>query len=112
MSRPERITRKRFDVFCEGDTEYNYINTMRANQGVEIALNPIEMHGGGYSAFLEAIKSKGQSNCIAKFIIVDGDRIPKNSGELANFMNLFEFCKTENEKKGYTLLPNSKQSEF
>lgn len=37
MSRPKRILRKKFVVFCEGDTEYNYINGMRTRQGVEIA---------------------------------------------------------------------------
>lgn len=58
MSREKRKLRKRFIVFCEGDTEYNYIDTMRLNQGVELALKPINMHGGGYSNFLEVIKKK------------------------------------------------------
>lgn len=58
MSREKRKLRKKFIVFCEGDTEYNYIDTMRLNQGVELALKPINMHGGGYSNFLEVIKKK------------------------------------------------------
>ena len=52
MIREKRKLRKKFIVFCEGDTEYNYIDTMRLNQGVELALKPINMHGGGYSNFL------------------------------------------------------------
>ena len=32
MSRPERKLQKRFVVFCEGDTEYNYIDKMRKHQ--------------------------------------------------------------------------------
>ena len=58
MSREKRKLRKKFIVFCEGDTEYNYIDTMRLNQGVELALKPINMHGGGYSNFLEVIKKE------------------------------------------------------
>ena len=26
MSRTARMPRRKFEVFCEGDTEYNYIN--------------------------------------------------------------------------------------
>lgn len=33
MSRQKRILQKRFVVFCEGDTEYNYIDKMRKKQG-------------------------------------------------------------------------------
>lgn len=53
MSRPERKLQKRFVVFCEGDTECNYIDKMRdvKRQDVQIALKPINMHGGGYSNF-------------------------------------------------------------
>ena len=57
MSRETRVLQKRFAVFCEGDTEYNYIDKMRKNQGVELVLKPIHMHGGGYSNFLQVIKS-------------------------------------------------------
>ena len=32
MSRPTRMLRRKFEVFCEGDTEYNYINHMRRKQ--------------------------------------------------------------------------------
>ncbi len=49
--RPERKLQKRFVVFCEGDTEYNYIDKMRKRQDVQIALKPINMHGGGYADF-------------------------------------------------------------
>ncbi len=53
MSRPERKLQKRFVVFCEGDTEYNYIDKMRRvkQPDVQISLKPINMHGGGYNNF-------------------------------------------------------------
>ena len=73
--------KKRFVVFCEGDTEYNYIDKMRKRQDVQIALKPINMHGGGYSNFLKKIKTESQTNCLAKFIIVDADRLIKHPGE-------------------------------
>ncbi len=40
MSRPIRTLQKRFVVFCEGDTEYNYIDKMRKKQGVHDAVKP------------------------------------------------------------------------
>ena len=55
---------------------------MRKNQGVELVLKPINMHGGGYSNFLQKIKTESQSNYLAKFIIMDADRIATVPGEL------------------------------
>ncbi|MDD2959040.1 MAG: hypothetical protein PHR92_11025 [Lachnospiraceae bacterium] len=68
MSRPTRVLQKRFVVFCEGDTEYNYIDRMRKKQGVQLVLKPINMHGGGYSNFLQKIKTEAQSNLKAKIV--------------------------------------------
>ena len=71
MSRPKRELQKRFVVFCEGDTEYNYIDKMRKRQDVQIALKPINMHGGGYSNFLKKIKTESQTNCFSWQSIAD-----------------------------------------
>ena len=98
MSRPERKLQKRFVVFCEGDTEYNYIDKMRKRQDVQIALKPINMHGGGYSNFLKKIKTESQTNCLAKFIIVDADRLMKHPGEKESFLQLAEYCRLQNKK--------------
>lgn len=114
MSRPTRILQKRFVVFCEGDTEYNYINHMRKKQGVQLVLKPINMHGGGYSNFLKKIKTEASSNCLAKFIIVDADRIMGNEGEMVHFKKLYEFCCTQN-KTGNTpffLIANNPDFEY
>ena len=101
MSRKERILKKRYAIFCEGDTEYNYIDKMRKKQGVELVLKPINMHGGGYSNFLKQIRKEAQTNYLAKFIIVDADRIKNNVGEQENFLKLLEYCMIQN-KKGNT----------
>ena len=98
MSRPERKLQKRFVVFCEGDTEYNYIDKMRKRQDVQIALKPINMHGGGYSNFLKKIKTESQKNCLAKFIIVDADRLIKHYEEKDSFLQLVEYCRLQNKK--------------
>lgn len=62
MSRKQRILKKRYAIFCEGDTEYNYTDKMRKKQGVELVLKPINMHGGGYSNFLCQSKKESQTN--------------------------------------------------
>ncbi len=98
MSRPERKLQKRFIVFCEGDTEFNYISKMRKKQDVHIALKPINMHGGGYTNFLNKIKTESQTNCLAKFIIVDADRLTKHHKEKENFTKLVEYCRLQNQK--------------
>ena len=114
MSRPTRILQKRFVVFCEGDTEYNYINRMRKNQGVQLVLKPINMHGGGYSSFLKKIRTETSSNCLAKFIIVDADRIMSNEGETEHFKKLYEFCCTQNKTGSipFFLIANNPDFEY
>ncbi|EEQ58454.1 hypothetical protein CBFG_02164 [Clostridiales bacterium 1_7_47FAA] len=99
MSRPKRDLRKRFIVFCEGDTEYNYVDAMRLNQGVVLALKPINMQGGGYTNFLEAIKKEASNNCLAKFIMIDFDRAKKHPGELPKLKEKIEYCRLQNNSK-------------
>lgn len=103
MSRKQRVLKKRYAIFCEGDTEYNYTDKMRKKQGVELVLKPINMHGGGYSNFLRQIKKESQTNYLAKFIIVDADRIVSVPGEKENFLKLLEYCKIQNDKGNTSL---------
>ncbi len=98
MSRKQRVLKKRYAIFCEGDTEYNYTDKMRKKQGVELVLKPINMHGGGYSNFLRQIKKEAQTNYLAKFIIVDADRIVSVPGEKEKFLELLEYCRIQNDK--------------
>ncbi|MDE7224216.1 MAG: RloB domain-containing protein [Acetatifactor sp.] len=99
MSRPKRKLRKKFVIFCEGDTEYNYIDAMRLKQGVELALKPVNMLGGGYASFLDEIRKAADNNCLAKFIIIDFDRVRKHPGELPKLKELIEYCKLQNSSK-------------
>ena len=112
MSRKERILKKRYAIFCEGDTEYNYTDKMRKKQGVELVLKPINMHGGGYSNFLKQIRKESQSNYLAKFIIVDTDRIMKEPGEKECFIKLLEYCKIQNNKGNTPLFVIANNPDF
>ena len=96
MSRPKRVLRKKFIVFCEGDTEYNYVDGMRLKQGVELALKPINMQGGGYKSFLDEIKKEASNNCLAKFIIIDFDRTKRHSGELEKLKEIIKYFELQN----------------
>ena len=98
MSRPQRSLRKIFTIYCEGDTEYHYINHMRKNQGVELSLKPVNMKGGGYLNFLDHVKSDAKNNCLAKFIIVDADKARDDLGERKNLKLLIDYCSLQNRK--------------
>lgn len=101
MSRKVRKIEKVFKVFCEGDTEYNYINEMRRQLKLSIALKPINMKGGGYTNFLDNIRVDSNTNCVAKFIIVDGDRAIDYVNEEYQLRKLLEYCIIQN-KSGRT----------
>lgn len=97
MSRKVRKIKKIFKVFCEGDTEYNYINEMRRQLKLSIALKPINMKGGGYSNFLDSIRVDSNTNCVAKFIIIDGDRAVDDVNESDQLRKLVEYCIVQNK---------------
>lgn len=99
MSRKVREIKKNFKVFCEGVSEYNYIDEMRRQYKLSIAIKPVNMLGGGYSNFLEILKTDGTTNCLAKFIMVDGDRVIKHPGEKKNLQKLIEYCILQNNSK-------------
>lgn len=114
MSRKRRDLRKRFVVFCEGETEFNYVNGMRLKQGVEISLKVINMQGGGYTSFLNCIKTQANNNCLAKFIIIDCDRIKTNTGEEAKLKEILEYCRRQNNngKIPFFLILNNPDFEY
>lgn len=97
MSRKTRTTQKIFKVFCEGSTEYHYIDEMRRQKNLSITVKLTNMEGGGYSRFLEQVEIDGTTNCLAKFIIIDGDRTVKEEGEKKNLQKLIDFCILQNK---------------
>lgn len=97
MSRKTRTTQKNFKVFCEGDTVYHYIDEMRRQKKLSITLKPVNMKGGGYRNFLDQVKTDGTANCLAKFIIIDGDRALVEKGEKKNLLELVNYCILQNQ---------------
>ena len=70
---------------------------MRRQKRLSIALKPVNMKGGGYSNFLEQVKTDGTANCLAKFIIIDGDRAIAEDGEKKNLRELLQYCVLQNQ---------------
>lgn len=99
MSRKVRETKKNFKVFCEGDTEYRYINEMRQQRRLSITIKPVNMKGGGYRNFLEHLKTDGTANCLAKFIIIDGDRAVTDATEKEHLQELIDYCALQNKSQ-------------
>ena len=109
-----RMIRKQFKVFCEGDTEYNYFEMFRKDKKLSLSLKPINMEGGGYTNFLNQLKTDGNTNCLAKFIIVDGDKAYSDDGEKKKLMQLIEFCciQNKNERIPHILIINYPNFEY
>lgn len=97
MSRKKRTTQKNFKVFCEGDTEYHYIDEMRRQKRLSISLKLVNMEGGGYRNFFDQVKTDSDANCLAKFIIIDGDRAVAEEGEKKNLRELLDYCVLQNQ---------------
>lgn len=95
--RPLRSTKKIFKVFCEGDTEYHYFDAFRRDKRLCLKLDPIDMNGGGYASFLSEVRKSGNTNCLAKFIIIDGDKAIVNDTELENLKKLVNYCSIQND---------------
>ena len=99
MSRCKRELIKKYIVFCEGDTEYNYFDAIQKKQNTKLILKPINMQGGGYSNFLAEIKKQANNNCLAKFVVIDYDRAIKHPGELTHLKKLIEYCQIQNQNR-------------
>ena len=97
MSRKIRQPQKIFKVFCEGGTEHHYIDELRRQKKLSITLKLVNMEGGGYRNFLEQVRADGTTNCLAKFIIIDGDRAISEEGEKKNLDELLKYCILQNK---------------
>jgi len=97
LSRKIRQPQKIFKVFCEGGTEHHYIDELRRQKKLSITLKLVNMEGGGYRNFLEQVRADGTTNCLAKFIIIDGDRAISEEGEKKNLDELLKYCILQNK---------------
>lgn len=113
MSRPARRIKRKFVFFCEGDTEYNYIDALLKNVN-DVESRLINMHGGGYKNYLERIKKDGTLNRLASFIIIDGDRAQRISEEKTALQELIDYCRRQNKASAtpYLLIVNCPDFEY
>lgn len=100
MPRSKRQLKPTFAVYCEGDTEYYYALGMKRSKMCSLSIKPVNMHGGGYTSFLNEIRKGESSNYIAKFIIVDLDKALYDPNEIPCLEKLIEYCVNVNRRKG------------
>lgn len=72
------------------------------------------MDGGGYHNFLNKVKTTPDSNCIAKFILVDLDKAKENKNEMKALNTLIQYCKEKNKSAvaPYFLIINNPDFEY
>ena len=101
--RQKRQFAKNFIVYCEGDTERHYIDGMRrwlheVDSNAHVRITPIDVGGGGYGAILHRLKKDSDSNCLARFVLVDFDRYRGVEGEAIAFKRLVEYSNNSRGK--------------
>lgn len=97
-----RVGTLHYRILCEGDSEYNYFYKMKQEQHYSFKINPVNMRGGGYANFLNCLRSDPDTNCLAKFIVVDGDRAINDSREMDGLKKLVDYCRNKNKRKDST----------
>lgn len=72
------------------------------------------MQGGGYSYFLNHLKKSADNNCLAKFIIIDFDRVTRHPGERKYLNEIISYCKLQNncKKTPHFLVLNNPNFEY
>lgn len=102
-ARTKRSLTKKIEVFCEGETERNYVEGMRQwlkerNPTVEMIIESKLLKGGGYSSALKALRCAPDSNCVARVAILDFDRWNKHPGERRTFGDLLELSRASSRR--------------
>lgn len=98
-SRPKRTSAKRFVVYCEGETEFNYVNGLKAwlqtmDASIHIRIDSVCVGGGGYKKMLEKLRTEPDSNCIARLVMLDYDRCLSDAAERETFGQLMQLSKS------------------
>ena len=118
MARPrrtQRLTTKRFTVYCEGETESRYVDGLKAwlsrsRPDVKVAVERVDVHGGGYEEFAKRLRIEPDSNCLARFVLLDYDRCLANPQERIAFMRLLELSRESMRKRVPVVLVVSNES--
>lgn len=102
--RAQRKLQQKFTVYCEGDTEENYLKGLRAwfpknYPEIQLAIETIPIGGGGYSEFVKAVESAPDSNCLARFVLLDYDRCQQYESERKVLQKLINLSKASIKKR-------------
>lgn len=97
--RPKRTSAKRFVVYCEGETELNYVNGLKAwvqtmDDSIHIRIDSVCVGGGGYKRMLEKLRTEPDSNCIARLVMLDYDRCLSDVAEREAFRQLMQLSRS------------------
>ena len=99
IRRESKSIKKKVKLFVEGLTEENYFNGLKEEPDVCLSIKPVNMHGGGYSNFINILKKSDVLGNLAIFIVIDLDRASDDPKELNNLNNLVKYCNQQNKKK-------------
>lgn len=106
-----RKSKQRLKLLVEGDTEENYIKGLKNNPDVKLSIKPVNMHGGGYTNFLNQLRKESPLGFIAIFILIDLDKAIEEEKQLQKLIN---YCnvKSKTSKIPYILIGTNKDFEF
>lgn len=106
MARPrkKRVLSKKCVVYCEGQTEQNYLDGFKRwvhsiDPSSEITIKPVDVGGGGYASMLRKVQTEPDSNCVARIVLLDFDRYLTDPDERNCLPRLIEVSKASIKKK-------------
>lgn len=100
---------KRYEVFCEGQTEQHYLNGLRGylhdeNPSIRVKIDLTCVGGGGYKSIYKALAKQPDSGCIARFALLDYDRYSNMPAERIWFERLVELSRLSRKSKVPSIL--------
>ena len=113
--RPAKQLSKKYTVYCEGKTESRYLEGLRtwmkeSHPEIKLRLEPVDVGGGGYREFLKRLRIEPDTNCVARFVLLDYDRVVKHAHEAAAFKELLDLSQASTRKNVPIILIVSNES--
>lgn len=114
-ARGPRLLSKKFTVLCEGKTEACYIDGLKTwlaseHPEVKVSVERINVGGGGYAEFEKRLRAEPDSNCLARFVLLDYDRCLSNPNERRSFSRLVEMSYLSRSRRVPLILVVSNES--
>lgn len=115
VGRGQRSLTRKFTVLCEGKTEARYIDGLKKwlasdHPEVKLSVEYIDVGGGGYAEFERRLRAEPDSNCLARFVLLDYDRCLNNQAERRAFSRLVEMSHLSRDRRVPLVLIVSNES--